>query len=200
MSNLILPSLQGWSYDKTITPVWNTQTYTSQSGRETRIQNWKYPRYKISIKYNFLTDNNIESVTLDKGDIEKIKGFFNSVGGTFDDFLYFDDTENFVKNEIFGIGDGITQIFKLVRSLQNWIEPVNGIVEQPKIFIDGVETETTVDADGVVTFSKTPAKGAVLSWTGKFYFRVRFENDELDLSRTWASLWENAELNLITVK
>lgn len=200
MSNLILPSLQGWSYDKTITPVWNTQTYTSQSGRETRIQNWKYPRYKISIKYNFLTDNNIESVTLDKGDVEKIKGFFNSVAGSFDDFLYFDDTENSVENQTFGAGDGQTTTFKLVRSLPNWVEPVNGIVEQPKIFIDGVETETTVDADGVVTFSKTPAKGAVLSWTGKFYFRVRFENDELDLSRTWASLWENAELNLITVK
>ena len=74
MSNFILPTFQGWSYEKTITPVWDTQTYTSKSGRETRIQNWKFPRYKIAVTYNFMTDNNIESVSLDKGDIERMQG------------------------------------------------------------------------------------------------------------------------------
>ena len=200
MSNFILPTFQGWSYEKTITPVWETQIYKSKSGRETRIGNWKYPRYKISLKFNFLTDNNIESVSLDKGDVERLKGFFNVVGGTFEDFLYLDDTENFVEEQVFGIGDGQTKVFQLVRNLPNWVEPVNGISEKPKIFVDGVETTCNVDAYGVVTFAEAPTATSVLSWTGRYYFRVRFEDDELEISRTWVSLWENAELNLITVK
>ncbi len=200
MSNLILPKLQGWSFEKTITPVWETKIYSSQSGRETRIQNWKYPRYRISIKYNFLTDNDIQSISLDKGDVEKMLAFFNSVGGAFNDFLYFDDLENSVENQAFAVGDGQTTIFQLIRSKTNWVEPVNGISEKPKIMINGTEAEATVDAYGVVKFSSPPAAGSILTWTGYYYFRVRFNDDELDLSRTWASIWENAEIKLITVK
>ena len=72
MSNYVFPSFQGWSWEKTITPVWNTQTYESESGRETRIQKWKYPRYKISLTYNFLTDNT-SKWHLEKGDIERFR-------------------------------------------------------------------------------------------------------------------------------
>ena len=135
MSNYVFPSFQGWSWEKTITPVWNTQTYESESGRETRIQKWKYPRYKISLTYNFLTDNT-SKWQLDKGDIERLQGFFNAVGGSFDDFLYFDDTENSVENQTFGLGNGQQTVFQLVRNHPYWAEPVNGIVEIPQIFID----------------------------------------------------------------
>lgn len=200
MSNFILPTFQGWSYDKTITPVWETQIYTSSSGRETRIQKWKSPRYKISIKFNFLTDNSMQSVSLDKGDVERLKGFFNTLAGAFDDFLYLDDTENYVENQSFGVGDGQTTIFQLVRSLPYYAEAVTGINEKPQIFVNGEEAECEVDAYGVVTFAEPPEADATLTWTGNYYFRVRFEDDELDLSRTWQSLWENAEIKLITVK
>lgn len=200
MSNFILPTFQGWSYDKTITPVWETQIYTSSSGRETRIQKWKSPRYKISIKFNFLTDNSMQSVTLDKGDVERLKGFFNTLAGAFDDFLYFDDTENYVENQSFGVGDGQTTIFQLVRSLPYYAEAVTGINEKPQIFVNGEEAECEVDAYGVVTFAEPPEADAVLTWTGNYYFRVRFEDDELGLSRTWQALWENAEIKMITVK
>lgn len=200
MSNFILPTFQGWSYDKTITPVWETQIYTSSSGRETRIQKWKSPRYKISIKFNFLTDNSMQSVSLDKGDVERLKGFFNTLAGAFDDFLYFDDTENYVENQSFGVGDGQTTIYQLVRSLPYYAEAVTGINEKPQIFVNGEEVECEVDAYGVVTFAEPPEADAVLTWTGNYYFRVRFEDDELDLSRTWQALWENAEIKMITVK
>lgn len=202
MTNLILPQFQGWGYKKTITPIWNTQTYESQSGRETRIQKWKYPRYEIKLTYNFMTDNTIEGTTLDKGDVERMQGFFNQVGGSFEDFLYFDDTENSVENQVFGVGDGQTTQFQLVRNHPYWAEPVNGINtnEPPKIFVNGIEAECEVDAYGVVTFEEPPEAEAQLSWTGHYYFRVRFSEDQLDLSRTWNGLWEGIELSMKTVK
>ena len=200
MSNYVFPSFQGWSWKKTITPVWNTQTYESESGRETRIQKWKYPRYKISLTYNFLTDNT-SKWQLDKGDIERLQGFFNAVGGSFDDFLYFDDTENSVENQTFGLGNGQQTVFQLVRNHPYWAEPVNGIVEIPQIFIDGVlTTEVSVDPYGVVTFDSPPPADSVLTWTGNYYFRVRFDNDEIELTRTWDGLWESIEISMKTVK
>jgi len=200
MSNYVFPSFQGWSWEKTITPVWNTQTYESESGRETRIQKWKYPRYKISLTYNFLTDNT-SKWQLDKGDIERLQGFFNAVGGSFDDFLYLDDTENYVENQAFGIGNGQETVFQLVRNHPYWAEPVTGIVEIPQIFIDGVlTTEVSVDPYGVVTFDSPPPADSVLTWTGNYYFRVRFDNDEIELTRTWDGLWESIEISMKTVK
>ena len=196
MSNYVFPSFQGWSWEKTITPVWNTQTYESESG----IQKWKYPRYKISLTYNFLTDNT-SKWQLDKGDIERLQGFFNAVGGSFDDFLYFDDTENSVENQTFGLGNGQQTVFQLVRNHPYWAEPVNGIVEIPQIFIDGVlTTEVSVDPYGVVTFDSPPPADSVLTWTGNYYFRVRFDNDEIELTRTWDGLWESIEISMKTVK
>lgn len=200
MSNYVFPSFQGWSWEKTITPVWNTQTYESESGRETRIQKWKYQRYKISLTYNFLTDNT-SKWQLDKGDIERLQGFFNAVGGSFDDFLYLDDTENYVENQAFGIGNGQETVFQLVRNHPYWAEPVTGIVEIPQIFIDGVlTTEVSVDPYGVVTFDSPPPADSVLTWTGNYYFRVRFDNDEIELTRTWDGLWESIEISMKTVK
>ena len=200
MSNYVFPSFQGWSWEKTITPVWNTQTYESESGRETRIQKWKYPRYKISLTYNFLTDNT-SKWHLEKGDIERLQGFFNAVGGSFDDFLYFDDTENYVENQTFGVGNGQQTVFQLVRNHPYWAEPINGIVEIPQIFIDGVlTTEVSVDPYGVVTFNSPPPADSVLTWTGNYYFRVRFDNDEIELTRTWDGLWESIEISMKTVK
>lgn len=201
MSNLVFPTFQGWSYEKTITPVWNTQIYESESGQETRIQKWRYPRYKIKVDYNFLTDNTIKSISLEKGEIERLQGFFNSVGGNFDDFLFKDDTENYVENQTFGIGNGQTTEFQLLRNNPYWVEPVTGIVEIPQIFVNGEPcTEVSVDPYGVVTFEEPPEADAILSWTGTYYFRVRFANEELELSRTWAGLWEGISIEMETVK
>jgi len=203
MSNKVFPHFQGWSYSKTITPVWNTQIYESESGIETRIQKWKYPRYKINVQYNFLTDNTTPGITLEKGDVERLEGFFNSVGGSFDDFLFLDDTENHVENQTFGVGDGQQTEFQLVRNHPYFAEPVNGIVEIPKIFIDGelvASDAVDVDSYGVVTFTKPPEVGKVLSWTGTYYFRVRFTEDELEITRTWQGLWEGISVEMETVK
>lgn len=201
MSNNVFPQFQGWAYEKKKTPVWNTQTYEHLNGSETRIQKWKYPRYKIELNFNFMTDNNVQGITLEKGDVERLQGFINQVGGSANDFLFKDDTENFVENQVFALGNGQEKKFQLIRSLPYWTEPVTGIVETPKIFIDGVEAEGySVDAYGVVTFDNPPAAETVLTWSGSFYFRVRFQEDEIEITRTWQGLWESIEIPMITVK
>lgn len=201
MTNYIFPTFQGWSYNKEKKPIWKTNVYEATSGKEVRIQKWSYPRYEITLKYNFLTDNAIQSVSLDKGELEKLQGFFNSVGGNCDDFLFYDEVEHSCTNQPFGLGDGSTRFFQLKRSLQNWVEPVRGITTKPKIFIGGTETNAfSWDNYGNITLTSAPPNDAVLTWTGDYYFRVRFTNEELELTRTFEGLWEGIEINLITVK
>lgn len=201
MTNYIFPEFQGWSFDKTKKPYWKTGINEAESGVETRIQKWRYPRYKFKLNYNFMTDNNVQGVTLTKGDIEKLLGFFNSVGGPAEDFLLKDDVDNTCTSQSFGEGDGVTKQFQLVRSLPNFVELVRGIVEAPTIKIDGVETTAfTFDNYGVITFTDAPSEGVMLSWSGTYYFRCRFVDDELEVSRTWEGLWEDIEINLVTVK
>lgn len=201
MSNLIYPQFQGWSVEKTKKPQWETTIKKAESGRETRSTRWSCPRYSITLKYNFMTDNSIQSVSLLKGDLEKLQGFFNAVSGRFDDFLYFDDVENHCEKQTFAIADGTSTQFQLVRSLPDWVEPVRGIVETPHIFIDGVETtDFSYSSTGLIKFNDPPAAKAILSWSGNYYFRVRFDTDELELERSWEGLYEDIEVPLITVK
>ena len=61
-------------------------------------------------------------------------------------------------------------------------------------------TEVSVDPYGVVTFDSPPPADSVLTWTGNYYFRVRFDNDEIELTRTWDGLWESIEISMKTVK
>ena len=201
MSNFIFPTFQGWSWEKTKTPLHSTTIYENSSGLETRKQNWSYPKYKIELKYNFLTDNSINSVSLNKGDLETLQGFYNSVGGAFDDFLFLDDVENSVTNQAFGVGDGITKQFQLVRSLPNAVEPVRGIIDVPVIKINGVATTAfTFDNYGLINFAAPLASGVIPTFSGKFYFRVRFQEDSIELTRTWEGLWEDITVKMITVK
>jgi uncharacterized protein (TIGR02217 family) len=201
MTNYLFPTFQGWSWDKTKIPFWKTNIYEAESGIETRIQKWSNSRYKIQLVYSFLTDNNVLGNSLDKADLERLQGFFNSVGGNAEDFLFRDDVENQVENQTFAVADGSAKEFQLVRSLSNWVEPVRGIIEPPQVFInDELTADYQYTPDGRIIFDTPPPAGAMLKWSGNYYFRVRFENDELELIRTWEGLWEGIEINLITVK
>lgn len=201
MTNYLFPAFQGWSWDKTKTPYWKTNIYEAESGFETRIQKWSSPRYKIQLVYSFLTDNNVLGNSLEKADLERLQGFFNSVGGTAEDFLFRDDVENQVTEQTFALADGNSKEFQLVRSMSNWVEPIKGIIEPPTVLINGTETtDYQYTPDGRIIFENPPPAGAILTWSGNYYFRVRFENDELELTRTWEGLWEGIEINLITVK
>ena len=201
MSNNIFPTFQGISWNKTVTPIMNTVIYTSDSGLETRRQHYSYPLYKIELNYNFLADNSISGITLTKGDLETLKGFYNNQGGCFGSFLYLDDVENTCTAQVFGTGNGSNKVFRLTRSLPGWTEPICGIITAPLIYVNGIATSAfTFDNNGNITFTTAPANGAVLTWTGKYYFRVRFQEDSIELSRTWQGLWENISVKLITVK
>ena len=87
------------------------------------------------------------------------------------------------------IGDGFEPVF----------DPAPG----ETIFVNGTAKVRGTDytlALGLVTFTVAPAASAVLSWSGSFYRRVRFEADGMQLDRIVTTMWEAKQLVLIGVK
>ncbi|WP_310613732.1 DUF2460 domain-containing protein [Limnohabitans sp.] len=197
MSNLLYPSLPGLSWPIGRTALYSTHVQTSTSGQEVRLSNWAYARYKYNLSYEFLREGS-------KTDLQQIAGLFGRMRGQFDTFLFSDPDPAFslAVNQTFGVGDGVTTVFRLARNYAAQVsEPVAACASEATVFINGaVSAACTVDANaGTVTFTAAPALGAVLTWTGSYLWRCRFDKDELATEQFMKDLWKG-QVSFITCK
>lgn len=58
----------------------------------------------------------------------------------------------------------------------------------------------TISPSGVVTFSAAPPNGIALAWSGSFYRRCRFVEDQIELEKFMAKLWSLGKLEFLSVK
>lgn len=61
-------------------------------------------------------------------------------------------------------------------------------------------TDYSVTPTNQVNFNAAPANGALLIWSGSFYYRVRFADDNLDFDEILYQFWELKKLDLQQVK
>jgi hypothetical protein len=197
MSQLIFPAnLPGrtWPQSRTVLapPV---VIKTTPSRREFRARDSTVPLYLYSLPFSFLR---IEAA---RPDWQTLMGFYNRVGGTFDDWLFDDRDDNTATAQLFGVGDGVTVTFQLARTLGGFLEPIYGLNGVPAITKDGVGiTPLNISPLGAVTFAAAPSVGALLRWTGAFYWRCRFTNDSLEFAKSSASFYECKKVEFMTVK
>lgn len=59
---------------------------------------------------------------------------------------------------------------------------------------------TDTNTGGLITFANAPANGALVTWTGKFYQRVRFADDSSDFENFMYNLWQAKKVNLVTAR
>ena len=167
---------RGWSIMKT--PMWKTWTKESVSGREARARFMLYPLWRISLTYNVLRASAFYE------EYQRLVGFFNLRSGAFDTFLFDDTTDNTVLTHLFGVGDGVTTTFQLIRSLGGFVEPIENVNGAAHIFVGGALQHEgihyTRSPTGVITFFGPPVAGTNLEWSGHFYYRCRFLDDQLD--------------------
>ena len=194
MSNAIFPTLPGIDIRVRKTPIWSTEVKTAVSGKELRAAFYSTPLYKFGVSFNVLRAGA-------EAELQSLVGFFNDRRGRFDNFLFVDQSDNAATAQQFGVGDGNTASFQLVRALGTNIEPVMNLNGAPAIYIDGVlktvTTDYTIDAYGMVTFVSPPSNGAVLTWTGNYYYRCRFERDSIDFEHFLWRLWEAKRVEMI---
>ncbi len=196
MSSAIFPaSLPGqkWSVGKK--PQFSTLIQRAASGKESRASMWAYPLWTFSLSYEVLPAGSVGT------DFNTLLGFFLNRRGAFDSFLFQDPDDHLVENQTFGLGDGVTQSYQLVRSFGGFVEPVAAVKEVTEVRADGVLlsalTDYTVDSAGMVTLSAPLAGGKILSWSGSFYYRCRFLQDEAEFEQFLKDLWELRKLQFV---
>jgi uncharacterized protein (TIGR02217 family) len=196
MTNQIYPVLPGRAWPITRTAIYKTDKHEAVSGRELRIARWAYARYRWALTYEVMRESMSE--------LQAVAGLYGACLGSYDTFLWKDPDTAFsaATSQQFGVGDGVTTKFQLARNYGGqFAEPVAAVVDGPSIYTGGtLNTANTVTAlSGYVTFNTPPASGVALTWTGTYYWRCRFDADELSADQFMKNLW-SGKVQFMSVK
>lgn len=198
MSNEIYPQLPGLAYGVKRRPMWRTDVRTTPSQREYRSSDQTLPRRRISLVYEYLQQG------LGAAEQETLEGFFNRHHGELDSFLLNDPDDNACTNQLFGVGNGVTTQFQLVRTRGGFVEPIPHVNNVASISRAGVVLTPgsgyTVSATGLVTLATAPTAGQQLTWTGSYYWRARFDGQDLDFEKFLDTLWKLGKVDLLTTR
>lgn len=187
--------LPGITYPVGYTLAWDTVKHDAISGKRIRFGNWTYPIHKYNLPISTLrTDASLE-------EWQTLVGFINSVQGAAQLWAYDDPNDDTVANQEFGVGDGTTTAFQLVRSLGGFVEPIFLVDQFPVINVAGSPTLAyTLSAAGLVTFNSAPTLDAALSWTGTYKWPCRFDDDTTDMSQFVFNMFEAKSLKFSSEK
>ena len=190
MSNAVFPAFAGLSWPVKRTPKFNTKVKTAVSGKEARAAFMAYPIYEIDLNFDYLS----------LSDWQTLGGFFKLRKGRFDSFLFSDANESSVTAQSIGTGNGTNKDFQLVRTVGGFTEPCENINGAALIYVNGVlQTLTThysIGLTGLVTFVAAPANAISVTWTGSYYWRVRFNQDAAEFEENLKNFYTLKKLSL----
>ncbi len=200
----ILPTLKGLGFDVLRTPMWDNTIQRSKSGKKTFIRFWSSPLYQYEITYNFLRGS------VAKHEFQDLMGFFNSLHGSADRFLYDDPDDDTVTTQPIGTGDGVTLTYQLVRTLGGFAEPVLAPNVVSAVYVDGVSISSSfwtvsaygTAAPGVITFSggHAPTAGKAVTADFTYYWPVNFTEDKMTFNKFLYQMWGAKKVTFETNK
>ena len=193
MSNEVFPSLPGLALGATKTPVFATKLQEAVSGREVRLAQRANPLWKFHFDFDYLNGLRISGVS----QLETLLGFFMRHRGGFDSFLFEDTNDKAVIDQRIGTGNGANKVFQLVRTWGGFTQAVSNINAITNIKVGGVATTAYTASNGVVTFTTAPASGKAVTWTGSYFYRAKFADDELEASNEIAKIWTAKGIDLL---
>jgi uncharacterized protein (TIGR02217 family) len=197
----VFPALPGLTWSVVKRPIWKTLTQESVSGQEATASLFTYPIWEWELVYEVLRADATNH------ELQTLMAFFNQQQGMTIPFCYEDPTDKTSVAQQFGTGDGTTRTFQLVRFLLNtgnYFDPIFAPHGECHVYIGGVEKTPTTDyaisSTGVVTFVSAPANASVLTWSGSYYWLVRFLADQSDFENFMYQLWENKKIGFRSKK
>ena len=197
MSQSILPVLPGLTWQNAKAPGFATKVQESVGGTVIAAAFRPYPIRAYEVKHELLRSYGAFT------ELATLYGFFCSMLGGFDTFLYDDPEDDTVTKSLIGTGNGSALTFQLGRTFGGFFEPVYNVNSSPLIYVNNVlktvVTDYTISASGLVTFTSAPGGGLPVQWTGTYYWRCRFETDDLSFTEFANLFWEQAGLKFRTV-
>ncbi len=192
----VFPMLPGQSITLGKAPRWSTKVKRAASGRERRTALWPYPLWQFELSYEVVRHRPSND------ELAAMWMFFNTIQGQYQPWLFLDPSDYQQANaQLFGIGDGSTATFQIARAFtQAAAEPVYAPFGMT-VFINGTATTAyAAAANGKITFSSPPAAGALLTWTGCYYFGCRFLADDLTFEQLVSQLWSGKSVKFTSLR
>lgn len=187
MSDIVLPSLPGLMFPQGRTAIWKGNRPETLSGRTFGSTRWTYPRWLFRMKYEFLRQRGPYPGL---AEYEELAGFWNNLAGPYDTFLFTDPEGSAVTAQQTGTGNGSNRLFALQRLYGGHLEPIGKTNGAITVTVNGTGTTAYTLVDGrLLNFDSAPANGAVIRWTGAYYLRCEFVDDELDADMFMAGLY-----------
>lgn len=224
MSNAVFPTLRGLAWNVKRTPEWSTLIQSAAlPGYETRLQLGPDPIFHFECDYEFLAESLYGSSF---NELERLAGFFNSMGGDFSSFLL--SLPTLTQNAAHGTITGQTltpdgnNIAPLIVTRDgpgsNYSENiyeaagVNSNPGSPPVIKKDstplvVNTDYTIQGPGYAVGNTTypglavvfitATGGHVMTADFSWYYRVRFEQSKQEFSAFAYLLWECQQLQMI---
>jgi uncharacterized protein (TIGR02217 family) len=108
------------------------------------------------------------------------------------------------------VADGTVGPFQLTATYQNaggpgYQELIQNLNGSPTLYSNGTAIAPgsfVVGPTGLITFNagQQPANGALLSWSGSFFYRCAFDEDQLDLSKFMNQWWAAKKVSFTSIK
>ena len=197
----VFPALPGQEFIQSKAPSFSTGVRQASNGREVRASFWDSPIWKFKVNYAVLRNRAALPET------QKILAFFNSRRGKYGFFFFRDPTDDTVDaGEFLGTGDGTNRVFQFTRAVGRGTpyvtrEPVRALWLAPTVLINGTPTTAfTIAPWGVLTFTSAPAASAAITWSGKFLYVCRFDQDEMSLVQLLKDLFSQDGLQFKSIK
>ena len=196
----VFPTLPGLDIAIKRSVITSTVVQPASSGKDLRGTFWSSPKYAFDLTINFLRQASFSAQTV-FDEAQTLISFFAGQGGQLTTFWLTDPFNASAAAVPCGTGTGgAGQTTQLVDLLGVSVAP-NGA---PALYVNGVlqvvTTNYTVSATGLVTWVTAPGSGLAITWSGAFYYTVRFEQDVLDMERIVNLAWKGGSLKLISVK
>lgn len=201
MTTAVFPTLSGLKWDVKKRPRFNTIVQRTASGKEVRAGLMSYPLWEFELSYDALR------AAPAYAELQTLAGFFEQMYGSLTAFNYNDPTDNSVTAQVIGTGNGVATQYQLVRTMGNFIEPVQNVNVITGVYDNGSPVtqgagagKYTVNSTGLVTFGTAPVAGHTLTWTGTYYFLCRFLDDIVEFNNFMYNLFECQKLGFVSVK
>lgn len=202
MSNALYPTPIGLTWTIGRSPEFNTVVQRAASGFERRTALMAYPLYNLRLSYEFLRSDSINA------ELQLVQDFFLARNGKSDNFLLDDSytPDDSVTDQQFGTGDGVTASFQLQRNLKSggFGEPVMNVNAMTNVKDGGSVIppgagagKYTINGTGLITFGTVPTAGHLLTWSGTYYLRCRFDLDVIDFENFMYQLWDLKKVQLV---
>ena len=177
------------AYNSSKQQSWDSEVYESASGRYRSLSNQLYPKWKIHVLIQPLTD----------ADARLLMGFVAARKGGYEPFLW-KDVEDYHEQGI-ALAKVSPLVYQAVAKFGNYVEPVE-YIENVKVYVDGTEQAASgyTVANGYITFDSAPATGAVVTADYDYYWKVRFDDDGMGIDHIFDNVNRSQRFKLVTAR